>query len=419
MSDFDTLLRKYADLIIHIGVQLRAGQRLLMTDLSVSSGVGLHAVPLVRELAASAYRAGARFVDVQFADEQMHAIRYQHASRDSFDEYPYWLAKTAYEYAERGDAVLSVGGVNPDLLRGFDSALVTAAQKARVTHINPYRELLTRNNMNWTALRAASAGWAASVFPDTEPAVQISRLWDAIFKACRADQDDPAGAWQRHIAALRRRCDYLNEKRYTALKYSGPGTDLTIGLVDNHVWRGGQGVTSGGHTFVPNVPTEEVFSMPHRERVDGTLRATMPLSYSGVLIEGFALTFAGGRVVDVTAARHLDVLRSIIDIDEGAARLGEVALVPHSSPISQSGVLFYDTLYDENAACHVALGAALHMNLRDSDALPDDAFIAAGGNVSKTHVDFMVGSARLDIDGVLRDGRTEPVLRGGEWAVAL
>src|SRR5438552_17036221 len=232
---------------------------------------------------------------------------------------------------------------------------------------------------------------------------------------CRLDCTDPIAAWESHLRDLAARTELLNRKQYSALRYTGPGTLLTIGLPPGHVWVGGRSTNAAGIVFAPNLPTEEVFTMPHKDRVDGVVRSTKPLSYGGTLIENFTLRFEGGRVVDVTAERNQDVLQRLVAMDPGAARLGELALVPHSSPVAQTGLLFYNTLFDENAASHVALGAAYKFTLRGGEAMSDDEFERAGGNRSATHVDFMIGSAELNVDGVLPGGAVEPVMRAGEW----
>jgi aminopeptidase len=253
------------------------------------------------------------------------------------------------------------------------------------------------------------------VFPDVEPANQTARLWDEIFRMCRVDGAAAAAGWQAHLEALEGRSATLNARRFCALQYRGPGTDLTIGLPDDHLWVSGRSVSLRGIRFAPNMPTEEVFTMPHKDRVDGVVRSSKPLSYGGVMIDDFTVRFAAGRVVEVSAAQGESVLRTMVASDEGAARLGEVALVPHSSPISQSGRLFYNTLFDENAASHVALGAAYRFTMNHADSMSDEAFAAAGGNRSMIHVDFMIGNGSLDVDGVLADGRSEALMRSGDW----
>jgi aminopeptidase len=257
------------------------------------------------------------------------------------------------------------------------------------------------------------------VFPDRRPAEQVASLWDEINHLCRLDRPDPVEAWRQHIEDLAARADYLNRRRFSALRYSGPGTSLTIGLPDEHLWVSGHTTSRNGITFTANIPTEEVFTIPHRDRVDGLVRSTKPLSYAGTLIEDFSLRFRDGRVVEVNAKRGQAVLQQLVETDEGAARLGEIALVPNSSPVSRSGRLFYNTLFDENAATHVALGAAYKFTLRGADSMDNDAFAAAGGNRSLVHVDFMIGSSELDIDGLHASGASEPLMRSGEWSTAV
>jgi aminopeptidase len=258
--------------------------------------------------------------------------------------------------------------------------------------------------------------WAARVFPGESLENQIARLWDAIFDVCRVKQAEPVAAWQQHLRGLAARSEYLDAKQYRGLQYSGPGTNLYVGLATGHAWLGGSATSKTGISFVPNMPTEEVFTLPDKDQTNGVVATTRSLSVMGTLIEDFSVTFESGRAVNVTAAKGESMLRQMIKVDEGAARLGEVALVPHHSPISQSGLRFHNTLFDENAASHVALGRGYQFTLRDSGALTDEEFAARGGNVSNIHVDFMIGSDKIDIDGILTDGTSEPVMRGGDWA---
>jgi aminopeptidase len=311
---------------------------------------------------------------------------------------------------------MSVYANDPDQLKDEPPDLVGAVQGAVSRAVRPFREQISRNETNWTVVAAASAGWAARMFPDLPKPQQLSRLWEAIVRLCRLDRADPIAAWELHLSALASRRDQLNRKQYTALRYAGPGTHLTIGLPAGHTWVSGRSFSRSGIAFAPNLPTEEVFTMPHKDRVDGVVRSSKPLSYGGTLIDRFTLEFAGGRIVNLTAERGEAVLRQLVDTDEGAARLGEVALVPASSPVSQSGLLFFNTLFDENAASHVALGSAYKFTLEGGEGMDDERFEAAGGNRSAVHVDFMIGSADLDIDGVLPDGSAEPIMRRGEWA---
>jgi aminopeptidase len=408
-------LRAYAELTVRIGINLQPRQRLLIVGPMANGGASLEAAPLIREITAAAYAAGAPLVETLWGDEALLAARFAYAPRDSFDEFSAWLPRALSDHVAAGHAVLSVYANDPDQLKDAPADLVARLQEATARHVRPFREQISRNRTNWVVVAAAAKSWAARVFPDIDPSQQVDRLWDAISCLCRLDHRDPIAAWETHLRDLAARTDFLNDKQYTALRYRGPGTDLTIGLALGHQWIGGSSINAAGVRFAPNLPTEEVFTMPHKDRVNGTVRSTKPLSYGGTLIENFTLTFVDGRVVDVTAERGESVLRTLVAMDPGAARLGEVALVPDSSPISQTGRLYYNTLFDENAASHVALGAAYKFTLRGGEAMSDDQFEAAGGNRSATHVDFMIGSGELDVDGVLPDGSAEPVMRRGEW----
>jgi aminopeptidase len=408
-------LRVYSELIVKVGINLRAGQRLLIIGPLANGGASLEAAPLIRQIVIAAYRAGAPLVEVLWGDEELLLARFEHAPSESFALFSDWLPRALVEHVEHDHAVLSVYANDPDQLKDQNPERITAVQQATARAVRQFREHISRNQINWTVVAAAGTRWAAKVFPNLTPDVQVPRLWDAIGTLCRLDRPDPIAAWEHHLASLASRRDFLNARRYTALKYSGPGTSLTLGLPDGHVWVAGRSFSQSGVEFAPNLPTEEVFTIAHKDRVEGTVRATKPLSYGGTLIEGFTLRFEQGRIVNLAADRGHDVLRQLVDTDDGAGRLGEVALVPHSSPISQSGLLFYNTLFDENAASHVALGSAYKFTLDGGETMDDQTFARAGGNRSAVHVDFMIGSGALDIDGVLPGGAVEPLMRGGEW----
>jgi aminopeptidase len=280
-----------------------------------------------------------------------------------------------------------------------------------------YLELISQNTTNWAVVAYPVPSWAARVFPGELPEHQVTYLWDAIFDVCRVKEADPVAAWQHHLQTLAARGQYLNAKHYRGLKYAGPGTALYIGLAAGHRWVSGGLASKAGIPFVANLPTEEVFTLPDKDQTHGIVTATKPLSYMGSLIEDFSVTFENGRAVNVTAAKGETALRQMVAVDEGAARLGEVALVPQHSPIAQSGLRFYNILLDENAASHIALGHGYQFTLREGGALSEEDFAARGGNVSNIHVDFMIGSGQIDIDGVLDDGSVEPIMRNGDWVV--
>ena len=414
--DLDRALAAYAELIVHVALNLRRGQRLIILGPLAYGGVSFEAAPLVRKVAASAYRAGAAYVEAIWGDEALALARFGHAPRESFDQFSRWLPAALVEHVEAGDATLSIYANDPDLLAGQPIDLVTTVQRVSSQTLQPFREHISRNQTNWAVVAAASEKWAAKVFPDLPPAEQLTRLWATIARLCRLDTADPVAEWQRHIAALAARADYLNRKQYAALRYTGPGTALTIGLPQGHVWISARSESRNRISFTANIPTEEVFTLPHKDRVEGVVRSTKPLSYGGTLIEDFSLRFEGGRVIDAQARRGEAVLKQLLETDAGSPRLGEVALVPHGSPVAQSGLLFYNTLFDENAASHIALGSAYKFTLAGGENMRDEEFEAAGGNRSATHVDFMIGSGEVDIDGVLHDGKAEPLMRGGEWS---
>jgi aminopeptidase len=276
--------------------------------------------------------------------------------------------------------------------------------------------LKSKNITNWGVISAPVDGWAAKIFPDLPAERRKSKLWDIIFDICRVKYDDPAAAWQDHIKQLDARGEYLTKKDYTAMKLTSDGTDLTIGLPNGHIWESGRMSAQNGIEFIANLPTEEIFTMPHREKTEGVVCATKPLSYGGSLVEDLSLTFSAGRVVKATAKKGEESLRNLLETDEGASALGEVALVPHSSPISQTGLIYHNILIDENASCHLALGQAYRATIKNGAAMSDEEFAAAGGNQSMIHTDFMVGSGDMDVDGIREDGTAEAILRGGEWA---
>jgi len=403
------LLDRYAQLIVRSGVNVAPGQELVMT-------APVDAIPLVRLITEHAYKAGASLVTTLYGDDAATLARFQYAPDESFDKSTGWLFDGMANAFRAGSARLAIIGEDPSLLAGQDTDKVARANRARSRAYRPALELITSHAINWCVAAAATPAWARSVFPDKAPDAALHSLWQAIFTCSRADKADPVAAWVEHSRYLRQRTDFLNARRYAALRYKGPGTDLTIGLVDGHVWKGGASVSKNGVTSNANIPTEEVFTMPHKDRVEGTVVATKPLSYQGTFIEGIRVRFEKGRITEAHADKGADVFSKMISTDEGAARLGEVALVPHSSPIAASGIVFNNTLFDENAASHVAVGQSYSDTMANGSSLGKEALAQAGANQSLIHVDWMIGSSRLDIDGVRSDGTTEPLMRQGDWA---
>ncbi len=402
-------LDRLADVAINVGLGLKPGQELVMT-------ASIDTLPLARRITEHAYRAGASLVTTLFTDEDATLMRYRYAPDLSFDRAAGWLYDGMAAAFKSGAARLAITGANPSLLANEDPDKVGRANRAMSRSYQPALELITRFHINWTIVAAATPAWAAQMFPNDPPDVALRNLWDAIFATTRIDNDDPVAAWKAHDANLQKRAAFLNAKRYASLQYRGPGTDFRLGLADDHQWLGGGSTAENGLYCIPNMPTEEVFSMPHKDRADGTITATKPLAHQGTMIEGIHVRFEHGRIVEMRATKGQEVLQKLIDTDDGARRLGEVALVPHSSPIASSGKLFFNTLFDENAASHVALGQAYTSCVRGGERLSPEDLAAKGANKSLIHVDWMIGSDKLDIDGITASGVAEPLMRQGEWA---
>jgi aminopeptidase len=409
-QEFDNLLSKYADVVVQVGLNLRKGQILSIRGI-------LEDAPFIRKVTRSAYKAGAKYVDVLWNDESSQRTRFEYADPETIAYIPDWILQRYEEFYKDGNAELAIASTNPDLFEGIDPDLLANNRKARMQKFEPLRKY--ENLANWCVVATAAPSWAKKVFPGIPVEEAQAKLWEAIFKVCRIDAPDPVAAWKEHTDTLVKYKDYLNAKRYTALQYKAPGTDLTVGLPEKQVWAGAQESFKNGITCTVNIPTEEVFTAPHKDKVDGHVQATLPLNLQGTLIEDFTVAFENGRVVKVTAKKGENDLRKLIEMDENASRLGEAALVPNSSPINQSGILFYNTLFDENASCHIALGNAYRTSIEGGADMTDEEFASAGGNKSLVHTDFMIGSAEMDIDGITLDGRHEPVMRAGEWAFRL
>ncbi|MFX0154419.1 MAG: aminopeptidase, partial [Candidatus Hodarchaeota archaeon] len=345
-----------------------------------------------------------------------YLTRFQHAPLDSFTEFPEWKYDFMYNHVKEGNPILFIIANNPDLLTNQDSEKLKVFQQTYFKGIKEIAKLNNDHPANSTYVAAASEGWASKVFPNLESEERKKKLWDNIFEMCRVKSRDPILAWQDHINLLKERSNYLTKKHYSALKYNGPGINLTIGLPKDHIWRSGTMTTKSGIEHAVNVPTEEIFTTPQYDKTEGFLTATKPLNFAGSLIESLKFKFSEGKIVEATAKSGEEDLQNLINIDEGASYLGEVALVPHSSPISQLGILFFNTLIDENASCHIAFGKGIRNGIKNGQIMSEEEFKAAGGNISKVHVDFMVGSEDLDIDGILDDGNVDPIIKDGEWA---
>ena len=378
----------------------------------------LEAVALVRRITEHAYKAGASLVTTLFSDEEAALMRYRHGRDESFDTASAWLFEGMAAAYKNGAARLAIVGEDPSLLAKEDPEKVSRANRARSKAYMPALNLIAGFDINWTIVSAATPAWAKTVFPNDTDEVALAKLWQAIFSASRVDVPDPIAAWEKHNANLQTRTRMLNEKNYAALHFRGPGTDLRVSLADGHEWNGGSTTAKNGLVCNANIPTEEVFTTPHKDRVDGTVTSTKPLSYNGTLIQDIQVRFEGGRIVESRARTGEAVLNKVLDTDEGARRLGEVALVPYSSPISQSGLLFFNTLFDENASSHIALGQAYSKCIRGGGSMNEEELASRGSNKSLIHIDWMIGSDQVDVDGITQDGRSEPLMRGGEWVTS-
>ena len=401
-------LDKLAEVAIRVGLGLKPGQELVMT-------ASVDTLPLARRITEQAYRAGASLVTTILSDDELALARYRYSQDEGFDHAPAWLYEGMAAAFKKGAARLAITGADPKLLANEDTNKVSRANRANSIAYRPALELIARHDINWTIVAGATPAWAAAIFPNDPAEVALAKLWDAIFYTSRIDVDDPVSAWKAHDAGLQKRAALLNEKRYSALHYQGPGTGFRLGLADDHMWMGGGTAAGNGVYCIPNIPTEEVFTTPHKDRAEGEVTASKPLSYMGTMIEDIHVRFHEGRIVEARARRGQEVLQKLLDTDEGSRRLGEAALVPHSSPIAQSGLTFLNTLFDENAASHIALGNAYADCVRDGSKLSPQELAAKGANESLIHVDWMIGSGELDIDGITHSGAVEPLMRKGEW----
>jgi aminopeptidase len=397
----DDRLDRYARLAVEVGLNVQPGQTVLVV------GMIEHA-PLVRAITNAAYDAGARYVDVGYSDQH---VRKQHIRAASDEMLAYatpWSVQRVRELGEQGGALISISGnPEPELFSDLDGARVA---KSRPKELAEATLELTDGRSNWCIVAFPNEGWARTVFGEPD----VERLWDAVAHAVRLDTDDPVAAWRDHMERLETRARQLNERRFDHLRYRGPGTDLTIGLHPDGIWEAAS-MESNGIKHVPNMPTEEVFTCPDARRVDGTVRSTLPLQIQGTVVNGLEIRFEGGRAVDVRAASGESYMQTLVQTDDGAARLGEVALVDRRSAVGETGLVFYDTLFDENASSHIAIGDGFPELIPSVKDLPAAERHARGVNSSTVHTDFMIGSDDLEVDGVSATGEAVPILRHGEW----
>ena len=408
MMDKNTL-HKYAELVVKTGVNLQPSQLLVVN-------APIECADFAREIAAAAYAAGAADVSIQWKDEVFSRLRYDKAPNDVFDRYPAWMKAFYQEQSQKGAAFVSIAAEDPELLKGVDSDKIIRAQKAANAALADYREKLMANYNAWCVVSVPTTAWARKVFPDLTPEAAVESLGKAIAMSVRVDQENPVAAWEKHKKTLHERMKWLNRQHFCKLRIkTGLGTDLSIGFPEGQLWLGGAEQTKGGISFVANLPTEEIYTLPDRAGVNGIAVASRPLVYNGNLIDGFALTFQDGLCVDCRAKQGEALLKQLLATDAGSSRLGEVALVPYSSPISQQGLLFYNTLFDENAASHLALGKAYPDCLSNSETLSPEDLLAAGVNDSLIHEDFMIGTADMLVVGETKSGEKITVMEKGEF----
>ena len=403
------LLRKYAKLSVATGVNIQKDQTLVVRS-------PIECAEFTRLIVEEAYNLGAREVVVHWSDEQCTKLKYLNSPIEVMETYPDWLRDSMLYYAKKGASFLSISASNPELLKDVDSKKISTAQKSSGLATREFNERVMSNKNAWSIIALPTADWAKKVFPNLTEDEAVQKLWEEILKIVRVDKADPVKAWDDHKANLTNKMNLLNKNNFKAVHFRNKkGTDLTVGLVNNHLWVGGAEHTPEGIEFIANMPTEEIFSMPDRNNVNGKVYSTKPLNLSGNLINDFSLTFKDGKVVDFEAKEGYDSLKELLNTDEGATHLGEVALVPFDSPISNSNIIFYNTLYDENASCHLALGKAYDLCLKGVENLSKEEKLECGVNDSLIHVDFMIGSSDLEIDGINFDDTIKPIFRNGNW----
>lgn len=405
------MLEKYADLILRTGLNLRKNQILLINS-------PVECAPVTHVIAETAYRLGAKDVVIVWKDELFSKIRFTYAPEDVFDEFPDWQKEMYMSYLRQGAAFLSIAANDPELMKDVDPVRMMKAQTASSTALKEYRESLMSNQNVWCVISVPTASWAKKVFPELEEAKAVEKLWEAIFKTVRVDQADPIEAWKNHKFNLKQRMNYLNAQGFKSLHYRNSlGTDLTIELPEAHLWLGGSEFTPDKTEFIANIPTEEIFTLPKKTGVNGKVVSSRPLNYNGHLIDNFSLTFKEGRIIEFSAEKGYESLKSIIETDDGSHYLGEVALVPYDSPISNSKILFYNTLFDENASCHLAIGKAYPVCLKNSGSLNIEELEAAGVNDSLLHEDFMIGTADLEISGINKFDQIVSIFKQGNFVI--
>ncbi|MDU5080708.1 aminopeptidase [uncultured Tissierella sp.] len=408
MNNFEHNLEKYAELAVKVGVNLKEKEGLIVTG-------NADTLPLARLIVKKAYEVGAKHVEFQLADDEISLLRFKYGKDYVFDNFPEWKVSSLEAMYKDNYHHIFILASDPELLKDIDGEIVAKSQKSASQAMAPVMKYRMTGVTKWNIIAMPSVSWAKSVFPDLDEENSIEKLWENIFAATRVDQEDPVKAWEIHDKNLKKYRNFLNEKQFEKLIFKGPGTDLEVYLADEHYWMGGAKESQAGHSYVANIPTEEVFTTPHRLKVNGTLKATKPLSVNGKIVDNFGFIFKDGKVVDFYAEKGYDVLEKLLENDEGARYLGEVALVQDDSPISNTGILFNETLFDENASCHFALGRAYAYAMRNGSNMTQEELTAKGANFSLIHVDFMVGGPQLNITAYEKNGNVVELFKDGNW----
>jgi len=402
-------MEKYAELLVKNGVNIQKNQTLMVN-------APIEAADFVRMVAEKAYLNGAKHVHVDYRDDKLSLVKFMNAPFEAFSEALQWKADGFAKMAEEGAAVLSITGADPDIFKSVDPKRIAEANKSNSKALEKFRRYMMNSDIAWCVAAVPNDAWAKKVFPELNEEQAMEKLWENIFKATRADLEDPVKAWEEHTSHLTERVNYLNDKQFKHLHFKSEKTDLKVELPQNHIWAGGGEDTTKGVYFIANMPTEEVFTLPLKTGVNGHVSSTLPLNYAGNLIDDFVLHFKDGKIVDYTAEKGYDTLKELIETDEGSHYLGEVALVPYDSPVSNTGIIFFNTLFDENASCHLALGSAYPKNLKGGEKLSKEELNEKGANTSLTHVDFMVGSPEMNIFAVTHEGEEIQLFKDGNWA---
>ena len=414
MENFAYLLKQYAEFIVRVGCNVQPGQTLILS-------APLAAAPLARLCVRSAFEAGARDVRVDWSDDEVTRTRMELGSEEALCDVKPYVLRSYLDYAESEGSVcvLSILANDPEALAGLDAGKVSRVSAARRKALRPWREYTMNDRVQWSIAAMPSPAWAKKLFPDLPEAEAVDKLWQLIFDTCRVTGGDPVHAWQAHLDRLKTLQNKMNALDLESVHFeSANGTDLTVGLADGAVWESASSVSEKGYVFLPNIPTEEIFTAPHKDKVNGIVYGTKPYIHGGQAIKGFHVTFKDGKIVEYGAEENEALLGEILDTDEGARHIGEVALVPASSPINRSGVIFYNTLFDENASCHIAFGASYPGTTKGGNSLSEAELSARGMNQSLIHEDVMIGAADTRITGLTKDGRAVPLFEGGEWVLA-